>query len=164
MTSTLQASNISVPAVIASYTFNDNGQFVFINTFLGVMEVRPSVTTEDDALTNNAYFELNFTLAASCTSLTLDQLKFQVVKGGPSTPRGWVVKAKVSATTVQLGNATISTEYPTYTDVSLAIPSTLGLATTCNGESISFLIYSYVTGSGEYVAFKNFELTGSGGF
>jgi hypothetical protein len=161
MTSTLEAYNISVPAVIASYTFNDNGQDIVL---IGSMGWAPDYATEAEALDNNAYFELKFTLAASCTSLTFDQLKFQVTRGGSSTPRGWVVKAKVGTTEVQLGAATIPTEVPTYTNVSLAIPSSLGVASTCNGESISFLIYSYAPVPGAVVGFQMFELTGFGGF
>jgi hypothetical protein len=156
MNSTLQASDILVPAVIASYTFNANGRIVDIYNAASA-RIFPETTTEADALANNAYFELKFTLEASCTSLTLSQLKFQVTKGGSTSPRGYVVKAKVGTTEVQLGAAEIVTVYPSFTDVALTIPSSLGLATTCNAESISFLIYSYAPLA---VLYGRFELTG----
>ena len=128
MASTLEGYNILVPAVIANYTLIPNGQDINYGITLGgvlygVLAHYPTNTTPADAVFSNQTFELRFNLTASCTNLTLAQLKFQVTKGGALSPRGYVVKAKTGTAEEQLEAPTASTIMPQFTDVAVTIPS-----------------------------------------
>lgn len=106
------------------------------------------------AVANNKYFQ--FTLSpAGDLALDLDNLTFDVARGGAGTPRGYVVRSSLDGFTNNLAQADVGTTRPNYTAVSVDLnsfaPST---------SPVVFRIYSYSTGAGASVDYDNVTVNG----
>jgi autotransporter-associated beta strand protein len=121
------------------------------------LRTNPTVlsTTPDAAVSNQADFK--FTLTADPGFLlNLTSLNFDVMRGGGSTPRGYVVRSSVDNFATTLGTADVLTVRPTFTAVAIDLSGSIFQ----NLPTITFKIYSYTTGTGSSLDYDNVTVNG----
>jgi autotransporter-associated beta strand protein len=122
------------------------------------LRTNPAVTstTPDTAVLNQADFK--FTLTADPGFLlNLTSLDFDVMRGGASTPRGYVVRSSVDNFAANLGTADVLTQRPTFTAVAIDLSGSVFQ----NLPTITFKIYSYTTGTGASLDYDNVTVNGT---
>jgi fibronectin-binding autotransporter adhesin len=113
-------------------------------------------TTPDAAVLNQADFK--FTLTADPGFLlNLTGLNFDVMRGGASTPRGYVVRSSVDNFATDLGTADVLTARPTFTAVAIDLSGSVFQSL----STITFKIYSYTTGTGASLDYDNVTVNGT---
>jgi fibronectin-binding autotransporter adhesin len=108
------------------------------------------------AVSNQADFK--FTLTADVGFfLNLTSLNFDVMRGGASTARGYVVRSSVDNFATNLGTADVLTVRPTFTPVAIDLTGSVFQ----NLSSITFKIYSYTPNAGSSVDYDNIIVNGT---
>ena len=114
--------------------------------------------TEAEAVTKDSYFE--FTLTPS-TVVFLQELSFDVGRGGGSTARGFAVRSSVDGfSTTLLTDPTVDSQRPNFTnyaaDLTAFSPAFDNLTT-----PVTFRVYAFTPSTGNTLEFDNFNVTGA---
>jgi hypothetical protein len=118
----------------------------------------PDSTDPFEAVANDKFFELTVT-ANPGFGLYLDNLTFEVARGGSSTPRGWVLLMYSS----QFGFFTYldSQEVPSVRNTLTRFTVDLSDSSFQNLPDATFRIYTYVPATDESLDYRNLTLNGT---
>lgn len=118
------------------------------------LRVDPQGSSPDPAtaIANNKYYEFSLTADAGNT-LNLDNLEFDVARGGGSTPRGYIVRSSLDNFASDLSQADVATVRPNYTHVTVPLSA-------LNVSGATFRIYSYSPGGGASLDYDNVTVNG----
>jgi hypothetical protein len=105
------------------------------------------------AIANNKYFEFSVT-ADPGNTLNLDNLEFDVARGGAGTPRGYVVRSSLDNFGSNLSQADVGTVRPNYTHVVVPLSA-------LNVTGATFRIYSYSPAGGSSLDYDSITVNGT---
>src|SRR5215217_3554844 len=87
------------------------------------------------AVTANKYYEFSLTADAG-NRLNLDNLEFDVMRGGAATPRGYAVRSSLDNFASNISQADVQTVRPEFTHIVVPLAA-------LNQPGVTFRIYSY---------------------
>jgi hypothetical protein len=116
-----------------------------------------SANSQATAVSNGAYFSYTVTPVAG-KNMSLTDFQFDVMRGGGSTPRGYVVRSSANNFATDLSAADVATVRPTFTHVNIDLT---GASFQNLTDPLTFRIYVFSTGAGSSVDFDNFALNGT---
>jgi hypothetical protein len=153
------------PTTVAPFTtagpLNDTGSWADLqpgDTLPNSVFLQQNVASPTPAagVANNQFFQFS-TSASTGFSLNLSNLTFDAGRGGPSTPRGWVLRSSVDSFSSTIATADVNTQQPTMSPfaVNLAAPVFQNLS------DVTFRLYGYAPGTGVGMFYDNLTLNGS---
>lgn len=113
-------------------------------------------TTPAQAVANSQFFAFSVTPEAGFM-LDLANLTFVVARGGPSTPRGFVLRSSLDNFAADIATELVPTQDPTFTGFSLELT---GSAFQHIGSATTFRIYGFTPSAQEGLYFGDITLSG----